>query len=135
MKRFNWISFVLTFVMSVGISTATAAGLPPPQSPKEWKKSADGYYFEKPTFVREEFPVRIVLVKSYDEMLERVNEQGGRFVGTIKPKEIAAFSVIKSEDKTCTIYMIDPKVQYRPELIGHELTHCIYGFWHSEPQK
>lgn len=127
-------SIICSGLMLLSIGQSIAAGLPPPASPKVWKKSSDGYYFEKPTFTRTQFPLEIVLVKDEKEMKEQIQKRGGKIVGDIRPGQVAAFSVIRNEDETCTIYMIDPKVNYKPELIGHELVHCIYGMWHSEPQ-
>ena len=105
----------------------------------EWKpsnkKAADGYYFEESQWTRTEFPVEIVLVQSREEMAREVAKRKGQIEGKIKPTDVAAFAVIRPFDTRCTIYMLDPKVQYEPEYIGHELVHCIYGAWHKEPQK
>jgi len=30
----------------------------------------------------------------------------------------------------CEIHIIDPKVCYVPQVIGHELLHCTHGAWH-----
>lgn len=97
-------------------------------------KGKDGYYFEKETFTRTEFPVEVVLVKDAAAIAAAIKERSNVH-GTIEPKNVAAFSVIRTNDPKCTIYMIDPKNKYEPEFIGHELVHCIYGVWHSEPQK
>jgi hypothetical protein len=94
---------------------------------------ADGYYFEKETFTRTEFPIEIVLVESPDEMARLIAKQK-HVQGDIEIKNVAAFSTIRMKDTKCTIYMLDPKVHYEPEFYGHELTHCIYGVWHKEPQ-
>jgi hypothetical protein len=98
------------------------------------KKGADGYYFEKETFVRTEFPVEIVLVQSQAEMRKEIEKRKKNVEGKVNSKDVAAFAIIRMNDPKCTIYMIDPKVKYEPEFIGHELVHCIYGVWHREPQ-
>lgn len=98
------------------------------------KRGKDGYYFEKETFTRTEFPVEIVLVKSEQEMTDLIKQNMTTVAGEVDPKMVAAFSVIRMNETRCTIYMLDPKVSYQPEFIGHELVHCIYGVWHSEPQ-
>ena len=98
------------------------------------QKGKDGYYFEKETFTRTEFPVEVVLVKDAAAITAAIKERNN-IHGTIEPKNVAAFSVIRMNDPKCTIYMIDPKNKYEPEFIGHEFVHCIYGAWHSEPQK
>lgn len=94
---------------------------------------ADGYYFEKETFQRNDFQVEVVLVQSAAEMQTLIMNKKN-IQGTVEPKNVAAFSTIRLNDTKCTIYMIDPKVHYEPEFIGHELVHCIYGVWHREPQ-
>lgn len=98
------------------------------------QKGKDGYYFEKESFTRTEFPVEIVLVKNAAQMQAEVRKRNNLH-GTVDASKVAAFSVIRMNDPKCTIYMIDPKNKYEPEFIGHELVHCIYGVWHSEPQK
>jgi len=98
------------------------------------QKGADGYYFEKETFTRTEFPVEVILVKDAAAITAEIKKRNN-IQGTIEPKNVAAFSVIRTNDPKCTIYMIDPKNKYEPEFIGHEFVHCIYGVWHSEPQK
>ena len=97
------------------------------------KRGADGYYFEKETFTRTEFPVEVILVQSEKEMIQ-LFKQRTNVAGEISPKDVAAFAVIRLNDTKCTIYMLDPKVNYQPEFIGHEFVHCIYGVWHREPQ-
>jgi hypothetical protein len=98
------------------------------------QKGADGYYFEKETFTRTEFPVEVILVKDADAIAAEIKKRNN-IQGTVEPKNVAAFSVVRLNDPKCTIYMIDPKNKYEPEFIGHEFVHCIYGVWHSEPQK
>lgn len=98
------------------------------------QKGKDGYYFEKESFVRTEFPVEVVLVKDAAAMEAEVKRRKNLH-GTVEANKVAAFSVIRTNETRCTIYMIDPKNKYEPEFIGHEFVHCIYGVWHSEPQK
>jgi hypothetical protein len=98
------------------------------------QKGKDGYYFEKESFTRTEFPVEVVLVKDAAAITAEIKKRNN-IQGTVEPKNVAAFSVIRLNDPKCTIYMIDPKNKYEPEFIGHEFVHCIYGVWHSEPQK
>jgi predicted small secreted protein len=98
------------------------------------QKGKDGYYFEKESFTRTEFPVEVVLVKDAAAITAEIKKRNN-IQGTVEPKNVAAFSVVRLNDPKCTIYMIDPKNKYEPEFIGHEFVHCIYGVWHSEPQK
>lgn len=96
------------------------------------KVAADGYYFEKAQFTTLTPNVQIVLVKTHAEMAALVKQHNPNVV---KPgNEVMAFSVLGEhygQEVKCTIYMIDPQVAYAPEFIGHELTHCLYGNWHT----
>lgn len=98
------------------------------------KKGTDGYYFEKESFTRTEFPVEVKLMQSEAEMIRELKKRSKNIEGKVNPKDVAAFAVIRTNDNKCTIYMLDPKVKYQPEYVGHEFIHCIYGVWHKEPQ-
>lgn len=88
----------------------------------------DGYTFGQETFTRTEFPVEVVLLKSERELSVAY---AARNIRGVKPESVAAFAIIRRNDPRCTIYMVDPKLNYQPEWIGHELVHCIYGEWHK----
>jgi hypothetical protein len=94
---------------------------------------ADGYYFEQETFTHTSFPVEVVLVQTDEEMIKLIRE-AKNVQGEVDPKLVAAFSSIRPTDGRCKVYMIDPKVRYDPQWIGHEFVHCVYGIWHHEPQ-
>jgi len=98
------------------------------------KIGKDGYYFEKETFTRTEFPVEVKLIGSEAEMISEYKKRVKDKNVKVDAKSLAAFAVIRKNDNKCTIYMLDPKVKYQPEYIGHEFVHCIYGEWHREPQ-
>ena len=89
--------------------------------------SADGYYVEKESQRIDVQPV-IVLMSSQDQIKRAYANKVHKDLPS--DRDLQAFSVIDFKAKTCTIYMIDPKVKYVPEFIGHELTHCIYGEFH-----
>lgn len=92
------------------------------------KKAVDGYYFEKETFLRTQIQVKIVLIKNQTEM-DKLSAQHG--MKTVPNEVIKAFATLSKNEPACTIYVIDPKIEYNPEWIGHELVHCIYGDWHK----
>jgi len=98
------------------------------------KKGADGYYFEKETFTRTEIPVEVKLMQSEKEMIAEYRKRTNDTNAKVDAKSLAAFAIIRPNDNKCTIYMLDPKVKYQPEYVGHEFVHCIYGEWHKEPQ-
>lgn len=93
------------------------------------KVGKDGYKFEKETFLRTEFPVEIILFPTEQALQTAFKARTGSTHNAAK--NVAAFAVIRKADPTCTIYMLDPKTNYQPEFIGHELVHCIYGEWHK----
>jgi len=125
MKKFLTVG--ITLIATIGVTLVAC------DNPSN-KKGKDGYYFEKESFTRTEFPVEVVLVKDEAAITAAIKDRNNVH-GTIDAKNVAAFSIIRMSDPKCTIYMIDPKNKYEPEFIGHELVHCIYGVWHSEPQK
>lgn len=86
----------------------------------------DGYTFGKTEFVHEDVQIRVVVHRDQPE-LEREAERLGALANM--DDRVSAFSLIRG--KTCEIHILDPRYHYRPELIGHELTHCIYGRWHD----
>ncbi len=94
-------------------------------------KAADGYVFGDPSFERSKLEVEVVLLQS-TAALERAHKEAlatRRGARVAAGRELAAFSILS--EAGCTIYAIDPKVSYKPEFLGHELAHCIYGEWHD----
>jgi hypothetical protein len=89
----------------------------------------DGYYFETATENNSQFYVRIHVYKNYDDLGKAWTKAGGTEFAP--GRRVAAFSKRSNDRKTCDIHMIDPKIEYRPQFIGHELVHCTYGSFHS----
>lgn len=80
---------------------------------------SDGYHYESQTFI----PNRTVKLKFYQSKEEM---QASVPFGTFEipeGKELRAYSSFKNG--ICTIHIVDPKVLYEPEYLGHELYHCI----------
>lgn len=46
-------------------------------------------------------------------------------------KNVSAFTLWNGTKGTCKIYIKDPLWKYEPELIGHEVAHCIWGRFHK----
>lgn len=44
-------------------------------------------------------------------------------------RELMAYSILNGD--RCEVHIVDPAVQYAPEWMGHEFTHCVYGRWHQ----
>ena len=103
--------------------------------PAAAKKAADGYHFGKAEFVRPEFRVTIVEYGTAKEVTEAAEKAGAVIAATQAgsygrsvSSRVLAWSRIR--DGECEIHIISAKVDYRPDLLGHELAHCIYGRWH-----
>lgn len=45
--------------------------------------------------------------------------------------KVSAFTKWNPKSLTCKIYIKDPSWRYEPELIGHEVAHCIWGRFHK----
>lgn len=87
--------------------------------------SADGYHFETTSVRIAPRKIETVLYPNLAALNVAFKNTNHRISET---RQLMAFSVITKE--TCTIHMIDPKVRYMPEFLGHELTHCLYGEFH-----
>ena len=46
-------------------------------------------------------------------------------------KKIAGFTYWNETKGTCRIFIRDPEWIYQPEIIGHEVSHCIWGRFHK----
>jgi len=120
----NWKLHTRIFIFLATIMLASCE--PGPQ------KGKDGYYFEQETFVRHQFTVAIVVAKDQKELNELAKANGAYIP---EGREAGAFARLDLTKPHCTIFTIDPREIYIPEFLGHELTHCMYGNWHREPQK
>jgi hypothetical protein len=50
---------------------------------------------------------------------------------SLNAEVLAGFSYTQ-QNGTCVIHIIDPEVDYQPEIIGHEFAHCAYGSFHEK---
>lgn len=91
------------------------------------QRSDDGYAFEREDFKRAHIAVTIVTHPSLTD-LQRAGGKAGADAGG--DRELAAFSTLSMTGPACTIHIVDPHVRYEPEMLGHEMTHCIYGRFH-----
>lgn len=88
--------------------------------------AADGYSFD-PEGRGQVYREREIKVVLHPTQRSIENAKPGQRVGL--DRELFGFGII-TDDK-CTIHVIDPVKSYRPEQLGHELTHCLYGEWHN----
>lgn len=90
--------------------------------------AADGYTFEKGNeLLLPERDVKVILYPTNAALQDSYKlRKGGRVLSP--GEELFGFSTINRT--TCYIHTIDPAVSYKPEAIGHEMTHCLFGEFH-----
>jgi hypothetical protein len=95
---------------------------------------ADGYSFEGPSFDRPVLnqKIKVILVATQKEMERLYKEKTGHVFDPTGKKKLQAFAFPSQTKKFCLLYIPDARKEYRPEIIGHELTHCIFGYWHPK---
>lgn len=70
--------------------------------------------------------VEFVLIKNQQEY-DSVRK---KHIG-VEWRNVSAFTLWNEGKGTCKIYIKDPEWKYEPELIGHEVAHCIWGRFHK----
>ena len=85
--------------------------------------STDGYEFLTKEFTQLDVKLKVVYYDSIEELQLEAQIKEFTFWS-----EILAFSEVT--DNYCEVHMVDPEVEYRPERLGHEITHCLHGNWH-----
>lgn len=110
----------LKLLMLAPLVIATAATA---QSP-----GRDGYYFTPSSQAPNLTPQITFVVHSSTEDLRRAMPASAQVVEGRRIR-VRAWSELK--DGKCIVHLIDPMVLYSPELIGHEVAHCVYGQFHS----
>lgn len=84
----------------------------------------DQYPFNKAEYVRLKPDISFVVHSSLEDLRKKAPAES-KTEGRI----LMAWSSLMGN--TCEVHIVDPQVSYKPEWIGHEITHCIYGRWHS----
>jgi hypothetical protein len=92
------------------------------------QQGADGYVFGARQFDRGTVTVAVVEHPSEAALRAEARRLG---VGAGGGRELMAFGFVSPDRPACTIHIVDPAKDYRPEWIGHELTHCLHGQWHE----
>lgn len=86
--------------------------------------AADGYQFGKATFEAQQPNITIVTHPTMAD-LRRAAPPGTYDKGKV---ELMAWARIRQD--SCEIHVIDPHVAWKPEWLGHEVAHCVWGEWH-----
>ena len=109
-----------------GIAAIALAILPVSCGPQNSRTGSDGYTFGTKQYTQKKFTVVITEYPNRKEFLEAARAAG------IKTPDVIAFSkLVPPKFDTCKVHIVDPKVSYQPEFLGHEFAHCIYGQWHT----
>lgn len=90
------------------------------------KTGADGYKFGEAQYEKQTVQINVVTYKTKAEFYGALAKYGST------DRSIVAFSIIRAPFNTCTVHMMDPRVEYQPEFAGHEFLHCVYGQWHTD---
>lgn len=106
----------LLALSSLAFSTCAMAEMP----------GRDGYYFEQ-TGAANLTPQITFVVHPNVKALRLAMPASAQAVEGRMIK-VRAWSELK--DGRCVVHIIDPSVLYIPEMIGHEVAHCIYGKFH-----
>jgi hypothetical protein len=101
-------------------------------------KGKDGFFFTGAEWHVPEFRVRLVEYDSNEELARTALARGAK-VRTHNGVPAWARIVINkrddgSVDLFCEVHIISQARRYRPEQLGHEITHCAKGRWHREPE-
>lgn len=95
-------------------------------SPSKFSYGADDYKFLVKEYENLRPKINFVLLKNKAEY----DSARKRKLGT-KWDTVSAFTLWIPETGECTVYIKDPEWKWEPELIGHEVAHCIWGRYHK----
>lgn len=86
----------------------------------------DGYRFEHAEWYRPDMHRRTV----HHPSLEELRRTAPKAAIVAEGRELMGYSVIKADLSLCTMHVVDQRVLYTPEWVGHEDDHCVYGRYH-----
>lgn len=91
--------------------------------------SSDGYVYESQQFRVDSASIQVIRFDSYEALTEYVNKTYDKKYTSL----LGGYTIMYSNRKKsmCIIHIVDPAIEYRPEYIGHEFTHCIDGNFHK----
>lgn len=106
------------------LATTAACGGDSPFPLEEQETKLDGATWTGRTETRNPITVNVI---EHDSIWSL--QQAAARTKTLEPTEVRAFSYME-KDGTCVIHVINPDVDYQPEIIGHEFSHCAWGSFH-----
>ena len=100
----------------------------------------DGYEFPSSREIINDkvVQIRVIYLDSQRDLLikfkklDTSSKSKTRPDGEDKDRKLYAFSLVSKLGGVCTVYIVNPTKTYRPEILGHEVFHCLEGDWHSD---
>lgn len=86
----------------------------------------DGYRFERSEFVKKNLTIQVVEFSSLKALRASMSPD----IPAEARAQTDAYSLYIQEGHKCIIVIVDPRIHYAPEDIGHELMHCVHGDFH-----
>lgn len=109
---------VLMVLLTAGCANTTGTG--------KYKYGSDNHKFLVKEYENLNPEIHFVLLKDEAEY----NSARKRTLGT-RWDSVSAFTLWIPETGKCTVFIKDPEWEWEPELIGHEVAHCIWGRFHK----
>lgn len=122
---------VIILIVVLGLLLASCNANPPPT-----RRAADGFVFQIKQYEKTNFQMQVVVIKNQKEFDKIAKD----FFSTRERRptsvvsQLDGFSRLQhlaSGELNCIIYIKDPNWKYEPEIIGHEVAHCIWGEYHD----
>lgn len=116
------------YIASIAIAAVAIVGAAAPAQAKRGWRGYDGYQFETKEFTHLAPTIRFVVHPTLRDLRDAAYGHSGRE----DPNAVFGFSEVMPSANLCIVHIVDPEVMYRPEQIGHEVAHCVFGEWHPE---
>ena len=114
---------VRLLLISILLTGCVAGSIPAAMVPRI---GIEGYWFHGKEFSNLDQNIRVVLFDNE----AKFRAMAIKTFGYAQGRKIRGFAVWSEEG--CTIYIKDPEWVYEPEVLGHELAHCLWGKFHTE---
>jgi hypothetical protein len=90
-------------------------------------QGSDGYAFGRCPLNRTSFTVTMAFHPTIADLRRAADRVGASIESG---REAFAWGTFSPSRPVCSIHVIAPQNQWRPERWGHELAHCACGSWH-----
>ena len=114
-------SYTFTIIVSLVLGGCASSG-----ATNTYRYGADDFKFLVKEYENLSPKVNFVLLKNQAEYNSARKKKLG-----VKWDSVSAFTLWIPSTGECTVYIKDPEWKWEPELIGHEVAHCIWGRYHQ----